>query len=97
MTPTEAAAEYWATLDQVSEHKPIATRHDKATKVIKDHMVAKSLTTYQGIRLNETSPFERLDQAAAIAKFGDKLKDCIIEQVRRSLIPVKRPSRLAKS
>jgi hypothetical protein len=94
MNAKEAAAVYWSTLDAVTDAKPTIAKHDAACKVLKEHMGEKKLATYQGIALRETSGGQRLDQGKAVAKFGDKLKDCFVDTVRRSLIPVKRPKSL---
>jgi hypothetical protein len=91
MNPAEAAKEFWATVDAVTEHKPVASRHEAASKVLKAHMVDKGVATYQGIHLVESPGGSRLDQNLVKAKYGDKLKDCMIDTIRRSLIPVKRP------
>jgi hypothetical protein len=90
--PVDAAGEYWATLDDIEAHKPIARRHDAACKVLKEHMTERGLETFRGIRLAETPGGRRLDQKSALRKFGDKLNDCFIDTVRRQLIPVKRPA-----
>lgn len=92
MKPAEAAAEYWATIDEVEAHKPVARRHDAACKVLKEYMSERGSETFRGIKLTETSGGRRLDQKAALRKFGDKLNDCFVDTVRRALIPVKRPA-----
>jgi hypothetical protein len=97
MSPAEAAREFWDTVEAVTAHKPVAKRHSNASDVLKKHMVDKDLTTYQGIHLTEIDAGERLDVAAARAKFGDKLADCMVPSKRRSLIPVKRPKSLSSS
>lgn len=97
MKPKDAAAVFWDTLPVVTEAKPVITQHEAACKVLKEHMAAGGLTTYMGIALRETSGGQRLDQRLAVAKFGDKLKDCFVEGVRRSLIPVKRPKSLDRA
>lgn len=96
MKPADAAAEYWATLPEVEAVKPVLSRHEKACKVLKEHMAEKKLETYQGIRMTET-PQRRFDLKVALAKFGERLNDCFDDNaVRRSLIPVKKPARLSK-
>lgn len=97
MTPKEAAAEFWATVETVAEFKPVLARHEKASKVLKEHMAENSLTTYLGIHMTEASGGRRLDQGKALAKFGDKLNDCFVESIRRALIPVKRPKSLERA
>jgi hypothetical protein len=94
MNAKEAARVYWDTVDAVTDAKPVISQHEAACKVLKEHMAEKSLSTYQGIMLRETAGGKRLDQGKAVAKFGDKLKDCFVDSVRRSLIPVKRPKSL---
>ncbi|HET6908889.1 MAG TPA: hypothetical protein VFH54_06075 [Mycobacteriales bacterium] len=94
MTPKEAAAEFWATIDVVRDTKPVLARHEKASKVLKEHMADKGIDTFLGIHMTETNGGRRLDQGKALAKFGDKLNDCFVDSIRRALIPVKRPKSL---
>jgi hypothetical protein len=91
MTPEEAAAEYWATVDAVPEHRSAVNRHEKACDVLKRHMTAKSLPMFKGIELVETDGGQRLDQGKLQTKFGAKLADCYVPVVRRSLVPKRRP------
>jgi hypothetical protein len=93
MKPADAAAEYWATVDQVEAFKATQKRFDNAVEALKEYMVAEGKEMYLGIMLRETPGGRRLDQKAAIAGLGDKLDPFFGDAVRRSLIPAKRPKR----
>ena len=90
MKPLEAAAEYWATLDDVDAAKPIARRHEKAPDVIKKHMAAEGITTFRGIDM-VTAPVDRVDLKLLESKDPELVALCRMEGVRRSLIPKRRP------
>jgi hypothetical protein len=91
--PADAAAEYWATIDDVDAHKPTLRRHESACKTLKAHMVATGKRTYEGITLVEVNGGKRLDQSAAIAELGDRLARFMLDSVRRSLVPGRRPKK----
>lgn len=91
MKPADAAADWWATIDAVTAHRPIATRHERASKALKAHMKEHGLTTFRGIRRDVGSGGLRLDHDLLQKKFGAAIDDCKSESERVSLVPVKRP------
>ncbi len=91
MKPADAAAEFWATLDEVEAGKPAVRRHEKAVDVLKKHMVAAGLKRYRGIDLVESPGGDRVDLKLLEAKFPDETAECRQPTVRRALVAKQRP------
>lgn len=98
MTPEQAALEYWQLVDDVDAAKPMLSRFEKASGVLKKHMSERSLATFKGIKLESFSRGRRLDMDTLTSKVGaDVVEGCKTEQTAFRLLPWRRPKALSKA